>query len=143
MEVVIDFEFLCGYQNEIIIKELAVAGKNVSESLRFESPYAMAAHGSDENGLNWDMDIYRTINCSRSSRRLWQISPTSTASGPQNANCCPTCWGSRFTTCETLIALIRAPFNLNSAAVYPVTDFSTSVVQLKTHILYTLGSSIT
>jgi hypothetical protein len=54
MEVVIDFEFLHGRHNEIVVKELAVAGKNVSESFRFESPYAMADHGSDENGINWD-----------------------------------------------------------------------------------------
>ena len=54
MEVVIDFEFLRGRHNEIVVKELAVAGKNFGESFRFECPYAMAAHGSDENGLNWD-----------------------------------------------------------------------------------------
>jgi hypothetical protein len=53
MEAVIDFEYLRGRQNEIIVKELAVAGKNVSESFRFESPYTMTAHGSEENGLNW------------------------------------------------------------------------------------------
>ena len=57
MEVVIHFEFLRGRQNEIVVKELAVAGKNVSESFRFESPYAMAAHSSDENELNWD-DVF-------------------------------------------------------------------------------------
>ena len=54
MEVVIDFEYLRGRQNEIIVKEEAVAGENVSDSFRFESPYHMAPHGSTKNGLNWD-----------------------------------------------------------------------------------------
>ena len=31
MEVVIDFEFLRGRQNEIVVKELSVADANVSE----------------------------------------------------------------------------------------------------------------
>ena len=54
MEVVIDFEYLKGRQNEIVVKELSVASRNGSDSFRFKSPYNMATHGSDENGLNWD-----------------------------------------------------------------------------------------
>ena len=54
MEVVIDFEFLRGRQNEIVVKELSVEAANVSETFRFKSPYIMASHGSDENGLNWE-----------------------------------------------------------------------------------------
>jgi len=54
MEVVIDFEFLRGRQNEIVVNELSVAAANVSETLRFKSPYIIASHGSDENGLNWE-----------------------------------------------------------------------------------------
>jgi len=38
MEVVIDFEFLRGRQNEIVVKELSVAASNVSETFRFKSP---------------------------------------------------------------------------------------------------------
>ena len=52
--VIIDFEYLRGRQNEMVVKEAAVAGENVSESFRFEPPYYMAPHGSVENGLNWD-----------------------------------------------------------------------------------------
>ena len=52
--VVIDFEYLKGRQNQMVVKEAAVAGGNISESFRFEPPYYMAPHGSAENGLNWD-----------------------------------------------------------------------------------------
>ena len=54
MEVVIDFEYLKGRQNEIIVKELSVASRNVTDSIRFKSTYNMPTHGSDENELNWD-----------------------------------------------------------------------------------------
>jgi len=54
MEVVIDFEFFRGLQNEIVVKELSVAVANVPETFRFKSPYNIASHGSDENGLNWE-----------------------------------------------------------------------------------------
>jgi len=43
-----------GRQNEIVVKELSVAAANVFETFRFKSPYIMASHGSDENGLNWE-----------------------------------------------------------------------------------------
>ena len=52
MEVVIGFEFLRGCQNLIVVKELSVAAKNVSESFRFKSPNSMTSHDLDENGLN-------------------------------------------------------------------------------------------
>jgi len=54
MEIIIDFEFLRGPKNEIVVKELSGAAANVSETLRFKSPYIKASHGSDENGLNWE-----------------------------------------------------------------------------------------
>jgi len=54
MEVIIDFEFLRGRQNEIVIKELSVAAANLSETFRFKSPHIMAFHGSDEIGLYWE-----------------------------------------------------------------------------------------
>jgi len=54
MEVVIDFEFLRGRQNEIVVKELSVATAKVSETFRFKSPYIMAFDDSNENGLNWE-----------------------------------------------------------------------------------------
>jgi len=46
MEVVIDFEFLRGRTNEIIVKKLSIAAANVSDSFRFKCPYRMT--------LNWD-----------------------------------------------------------------------------------------
>ena len=52
--VVLDFEFLKGRQNEMVVKEAAVAGKNVSDWFRFEPLYYMAPHCSVESGLNWD-----------------------------------------------------------------------------------------
>ena len=54
MEVVIDYEFVNGSQDEVVIKELSLAAKNVVHTLHFQSRYAMRTHGSAENGLNWD-----------------------------------------------------------------------------------------
>jgi len=53
MEVVIDYEFLRGRQNETVVKELCVASAAASETFRFNIPYKMADHGSSESGLNW------------------------------------------------------------------------------------------
>ena len=36
------------------VKESSIAGRNVNETFRFQSPYAMRPHGDSENGLNWD-----------------------------------------------------------------------------------------
>jgi len=52
MEVVIDYEFLRGNQDEVIVKELSLAAKNVIHTFHFQSMYGMTPHGSDENGLN-------------------------------------------------------------------------------------------
>jgi len=49
MEVVINFKFLRGRTNEIIVKELSIAAAIVSDSFRFKSPYLMTPHGSIEN----------------------------------------------------------------------------------------------
>jgi hypothetical protein len=54
MEVVIDFETLPGAHNEPVIKELAIAAKDVVHTYHFQAPYYMPPHGSVENGLNWD-----------------------------------------------------------------------------------------
>ena len=54
MEFVIEFEFLRGRQNEIVVKEHSVASANVSESFRFKITYIIASHGSNENGPNWE-----------------------------------------------------------------------------------------
>ena len=54
MEGVLDFEQLCGTQNETVVKELSIAGHNVFETFQFQSPYGMRPHGNSESGLNWD-----------------------------------------------------------------------------------------
>jgi hypothetical protein len=54
MEVVVDYEYLTGSQNETVIKELSIAGENVLETWHFQRPYAMRPHGDEENGFNWD-----------------------------------------------------------------------------------------
>jgi len=52
-EVVIDYEFLRGRQNEMVVKERFVAIFAAAETFRFKRPYKMSDHGSSENGLNW------------------------------------------------------------------------------------------
>jgi len=52
-EVVIDYEFLQGRQNETVVKELCVVSSAASETFSFKSPYKVADHGSSENDLNW------------------------------------------------------------------------------------------
>jgi len=54
MEVVIDYEFLKGNQDEAAVKELSLAAKDVIHTFHVHSPYDMRPHGSTENGLNWD-----------------------------------------------------------------------------------------
>jgi len=41
MEAVRDIEFFRGGQNEIVVKELSVAAKNMVDSFPFKSPYSM------------------------------------------------------------------------------------------------------
>jgi len=45
MEVEIELEFLRRRQNEVVVKELSVAAKNMVESFRFRSTYNMTSHG--------------------------------------------------------------------------------------------------
>jgi hypothetical protein len=52
MEVVIEYESLPGANNEPVVKELAIAAKDVVHTYHFQAPYHMQHHGSDENGLN-------------------------------------------------------------------------------------------
>ena len=49
---VIDYEILCGRQNEEVVKEVSVAAENVIETFHFKQPYIMTAHGCDKNGLS-------------------------------------------------------------------------------------------
>ena len=52
-DVVIDFEFLQGSQNETVVIELCVASATASEKFLFLNPYKMADHGSSGNGIHW------------------------------------------------------------------------------------------
>jgi len=54
LEVVRNFEFLRGRQNEIVVKGLSVTAKNMVDSFPLSRPYSMTSHGSYENGLNWE-----------------------------------------------------------------------------------------
>jgi len=54
MEVVLDLDYLKERQNEIIVKELSVASRYVTDSFRFKRPYGTATHVSHENGVKWD-----------------------------------------------------------------------------------------
>jgi hypothetical protein len=49
MEVVIDCEFLDGAHNELVVKELSIAAKDVIVTFHFQSPYSMRPHGSAAN----------------------------------------------------------------------------------------------
>jgi hypothetical protein len=53
-EVVIDIEYLRGRLNEIVVKELSLAAKDVIQTFHFQNPYEMETHGSEANGLSWD-----------------------------------------------------------------------------------------
>ena len=53
MEVVIDFQFFRWRHNEIVVNEISMAAKTVTDSFCFNSPYRMTSHRSEEKGLNW------------------------------------------------------------------------------------------
>ena len=54
MEATIDIEFLRGIGPEAFFKELALLSDGVIQTFLFKPPYPMHAHGSEENGVNWD-----------------------------------------------------------------------------------------
>ena len=54
MEVVINYEFLKGSQDEFNVKETAISANNLIHTLHFKNPNSMHTHGSTENGINWD-----------------------------------------------------------------------------------------
>jgi hypothetical protein len=53
MELVIDYEFLKGLNDEVVIKEVGLVADEVVQTFHFKCPYMMASHGDVENGLNW------------------------------------------------------------------------------------------
>jgi len=136
MEVVIDFEYLKGRQNETA-KEPSLAA-NFSETFRFESPYTIMPHGSEENGLSCDdghsipqIDHGRKRGGGgiRSPPRLWRFKMQISlriigAPDSQSAR---------------LIVLRLNLLNINTVAACLVTDLLTSVVQLKPGIRSTIG----
>jgi len=54
-EVLIDFEYLRGLQNETVLKEMCVTSAAACETFRFKSPYKMVNHVSTEKGINWSI----------------------------------------------------------------------------------------
>ena len=54
MQVVVDYKFLTGTQNETIFKEEFIATENDLGTFHFQSPNSMRPHGVKEDGLNWD-----------------------------------------------------------------------------------------
>ena len=51
MEAVVDFEQLSGTQNETVLKELSIAGRNVLKTFQFQNPYAMRPHGESKRSI--------------------------------------------------------------------------------------------
>jgi len=88
MEVVIDFEFLRGRQNAIVVKEPSVWAANVTETIPLKSPYNLAYLASDEKGSTGKtVTAYHEMY--RSQVSPWLVSPTSTPMAFQNANFSP------------------------------------------------------
>jgi hypothetical protein len=67
--LVIDFETLKGKNKELLIKELAVAGKNLVQSYHFASPYSWKDNDfstDGKNGINfsrWIYFVFHVENC--------------------------------------------------------------------------------
>jgi hypothetical protein len=53
MELVIDYDFLKGVSDEVVIKKVVLVADNVVQTFHFKTPYKMASHGDLENGLDW------------------------------------------------------------------------------------------
>jgi hypothetical protein len=53
MELIIDYVSLKGLNDEIVVKEVGLAGDNMLQTFHFKSPYKMVSHGDVVNGLNW------------------------------------------------------------------------------------------
>jgi hypothetical protein len=97
-EVVIDFAYLRGRQEEIIVKELSIAAEDVIQTFHFQSPYGMQPHGSEANGLNWMTDISLIIYYKRSLMKLWLATLISTVLGSKSLNSFKTRWVVLFIT---------------------------------------------
>lgn len=59
MELVVDFACLRGARNEIVVKELAIAGYDILQAYHFKSPYTLTqrvvdASASNKTGMHWD-----------------------------------------------------------------------------------------
>jgi len=85
-EVVIDYDFLRGRQNETVVNELCVASAAAYEIFRFKSPYKIADHGSTENGLNWSDGHIEYRELHRSLPKPWPDSRTTTPTASRNVH---------------------------------------------------------
>ena len=88
-EVVVDFEFLRGRQNDTVVKELSVDSANAVKKFRFKRPYKMADHGTSENVLNWAEGHKNIKYCTLSSLRPWPLTHTFTPTASQNVQSSP------------------------------------------------------
>jgi len=54
MEVVINYRYLPGAQNETIVKEVRIVAENLVQPFHFQRPYRMEAHNDHDNGISLD-----------------------------------------------------------------------------------------
>ena len=134
MEVVIDFEFLRWRQNEMVVKEVSLAGEGLSDSFRFEPPYYMPPHGSVENGLNWDDGHIAYHKLSAVLKEAVAGFPTSTATAPQSAAFSPHCLSERYSIWRTSSVLQQRNSSPDTAAPCPVTDIQASLARQSARI---------
>ena len=58
MELVVDFAYLMGTRDEMVVKELAIAGYDIIQAYHFKSPYTMTqrlveSNSAAKTGINW------------------------------------------------------------------------------------------
>jgi len=143
MEVVVDYEYLPGSQNETILKELSIAGENVLEKFHFQSPYAMRTHVDEENGLNWDDGHIAYHQLSTFLSEAVAGFAHLYGYGESKLNCYHNCWGALYTISSICIALRPATSDINKVVPNRLTEIPLSAAQLDMLIPYTISSCTT
>ena len=139
MEPVVDFEQLCGSQNQTVVKELSVAGHIVLETFQFQSPHGMRAHGSCENGPNWyDGHIPYTQLASLLNEAAAGFAHLY-AYGILNVHLFHNYWAALCIISKISSALHPATSDLSSVVPIPVTEIPLSGALLDTRIPSTIG----
>ena len=139
MEAVLDFEQLCGTQNETVVKELSIAGHNVFETFQFQIPYAMRPHGNRENGLNWDDGHIPYNQLSSVLNEAVAGFAHLYAYGDSKCTWISQLLGRPVHNLEDFTALRPATSDLNSVVPNPVTEIPRSVALIDTRIPFTSG----